>query len=228
MERLMIKQGPRAKLAPAAQAAHEALRDGKVIVAPIEHSYVFVADAFNHGAVAKVHQLRQDDLGVAAQVVIRDASVVKGLTSGYHEGADALAREFWPGLLTIVRPAQRGLTWNLGDSKELGSVALRVPANRFMVALLALTGPLVIAHASLARTKPPRNTKLIPALDKDLAYIIDAGELPEHPEGLPSTIVELKGKEIHLIREGAIPVEQLQAIHPAIVRPNEGSTGVTA
>jgi L-threonylcarbamoyladenylate synthase len=72
----MIKQGPRAKVAPAAQAAFEALRDGKVIVAPIEHSYVFVADAFNHGAVAKIHQLRGDDLGVAAQVLIRDLAVV--------------------------------------------------------------------------------------------------------------------------------------------------------
>lgn len=228
MERLTIKQGPRAKVAPAAEAAYEAIRDGKVIVAPLEHSYVFVADAFNHGAVAKIHQLRGDDLGVATQVLIRDASVVKGLCSGYHEGADALARYFWPGLLTIVRPAQRGLTWNLGDSKELGTVALRVPSNRFMTALLALSGPLAIAQAALAKAKPPRNTKLIPALDKDLAYIVDAGELPEHPSGLPSTIVELRGKEIHLLREGAISFEELVTTHPSVVRPTEESSGATA
>lgn len=227
-ERLTIKQGPRAKIAPAAQSAFEALRDGAVIVAPIEHSYVFVADAFNHGAVAKIHQLRRDDLGVAAQVLIRDASVVKGLGYGFHEGAEALAKYFWPGLLTIITPAQKGLTWNLGDSKELGKVALRVPSNRFMTALLALTGPLAIANASVAKTKPPRNTTLIPALDKDLAYIIDAGELAEHPSGAGSTIVEIRGKEIEIIREGAISVEELISTHPSVVRPSASATEPTA
>jgi len=227
-ERLTIKQGPRAKVAPAAQSAFEAIRNGHVIVAPIEHSYVFVADAFNHGAVAKIHQLRGDDLGVAAQVLIRDASVVKGLSAAPHEGADALAKYFWPGLLTIITPAQRGLTWNLGDNKELGKVALRVPGNRFMTALLALTGPLAIAHASLARGKPPRTTNMIPALDKDLAYIIDAGELAEHPSGAGSTIVEIRGKELHVIREGAISIEELISTHPSVVRPSASAAGPTA
>ena len=227
-ERLTIKQGPRAKVAPAAEAALEAIRDGKVIVAPIEHSYVFVADAFNHGAVAKIHQLRGDDLGTAAQVIVRDASVMKGLSAAPHEGADTLAKYFWPGLLTIITPSQRGLTWNLGDNKELGKVALRVPSNRFMTALLALSGPLAIAHASLAKGRPPRNTNLIPALDKDLAYIIDAGELAEHPSGMGSTIVEVRGKELHVIREGAISIEELITTHPSVVRPSAESTGTNA
>lgn len=227
-ERLTIKQGPRAKVAPAAEAAFQAIRDGQVIVAPIEHSYVFVADAFNHGAVAKIHQLRGDDLGIATQVIIRDASVVKGIGYGFHEGAEALAKYFWPGLLTIITPAQRGLTWNLGDSKELGKVALRVPSNRFMTALLALSGPLAIAYASLAKGKPPKNTTMIPALDKDLAYIIDAGELAEHPSGAGSTIVEIRNKELHVIREGAISIEELITTHPSVVRPTADSTGATA
>lgn len=227
-ERLTIKQGPRAKVGPAAQSAFEAIREGAVIVAPIEHSYVFVADAFNHNAVAKIHRLRGDDLGVATQVLIRDASVVKGIGYGFHEGAEALAKYFWPGLLTIITPAQRGLTWNLGDSKELGKVALRVPSNRFMTALLALSGPLAIASAAPARAKPPRNANMIPALDSDLAYIVDAGELPEHPSGAASSIVEIKGKEIEIIREGAISVEELITTHPSVVRPSGSSSEPTA
>ena len=49
--------------------AVEALREGRLIIAPIEHAYVFVVDAFNHGAVKKMHILRGDALGVAAQVI---------------------------------------------------------------------------------------------------------------------------------------------------------------
>jgi tRNA A37 threonylcarbamoyladenosine synthetase subunit TsaC/SUA5/YrdC len=120
------------------------------------------------------------------------------------------------------------LTWNLGDSKELGKVALRIPSNRFMTALLALSGPLAIANASLAKTKPPRDTNMIPALDKDLAYIIDAGELAEHPSGEGSTIVEIRSKELHVIREGAISVEELISTHPSVVRPSASSAEPTA
>ena len=36
-------------------SASNALREGKLIIAPLEHGYVFVADAFNHGAVKKMH-----------------------------------------------------------------------------------------------------------------------------------------------------------------------------
>ena len=52
------------------ERAVAALRDGKLIIAPIEHAYVFVADAFNHAAVKKIHLLRQDARGVAAQVLV--------------------------------------------------------------------------------------------------------------------------------------------------------------
>ena len=42
------------------ERAVAALRDGRMIIAPLEHAYVFVVDAFNHAAVKKIHILRQD------------------------------------------------------------------------------------------------------------------------------------------------------------------------
>jgi tRNA A37 threonylcarbamoyladenosine synthetase subunit TsaC/SUA5/YrdC len=69
---------------------------------------------------------------------------------------------------------------------------------------------------------------MIPALDKDLAYIIDAGELAEHPSGAASTIVEIRGKELHVIREGAISIEELITTHPSVVRPSASAAGPTA
>ena len=216
--RFEIKQGPRAKIADALDSAHSALTAGKVIIAPIEHAYVFVADAFNHGAVAKIHQLRGDSSGVATQVLIRDQDLVRGLAGEFNEEVKLLAENFWPGLLTIILPIQRGLTWNLGDSKELGRVALRVPSNRFMRELLALSGPLAIASATRIGMKPVRNTSLFPALDSDLGATIDAGLMPAAPGGLASTIVEMRADGVDLIREGAISREELATFIPSIAR----------
>lgn len=222
-EKILIKQGPRAKIAPTVQRAFEVLRDGRVIVAPIEHAYVFVADAFNHGAVAKIHQLRGDALGVAAQVAIRDFQMAKGLTHGFNDGAKKLVEDFWPGLLTVYAPVQRGLTWNLGDGKELTKVALRVPSNRFMKELLALSGPLAIASAARVRVAPPRNTSFFPALEDDLAIIIDAGTLEPHPSNLSSSIVEIEGEGVALVREGAISSEELSKSLPTLAIKAEGN-----
>lgn len=36
------------------ERAVASLRDGKLIIAPLEHGYVYLADAFNHGAVKKI------------------------------------------------------------------------------------------------------------------------------------------------------------------------------
>ena len=222
-EKLAIKQGPRAKIAPVVARAFEVIRDGKVIVAPIEHAYVFLADAFNHGAVAKIHQLRGDALGVATQVAIRDFRMAKGLTHGFNDGAKKLVEDFWPGLLTVYAPVQRGLTWNLGDSKELTKVALRVPSNRFMKELLALSGPLAVASAARVRVAPPLTTTFFPALEDDLAIIVDAGPLKEHPSGLASSIVEIEGEGVSLVRAGAIPTDELSKSLPTLILKSEAS-----
>lgn len=222
-EKLAIKQGPRAKIAPVVARAFEVIRDGKVIVAPIEHAYVFLADAFNHGAVAKIHQLRGDALGVATQVAIRDFQMAKGLTHGFNDGANKLVEDFWPGLLTVYAPVQRGLTWNLGDSKELTKVALRVPSNRFMKELLALSGPLAVASAARVRVAPPLTTTFFPALEDDLAIIVDAGPLKEHPSGLASSIVEIEGEGVSLVRAGAIPTDELSKSLPTLILKSEAS-----
>ncbi len=222
-EKIVIKQGPRAKIAPTVQKVFEMIRDGKVVVAPIEHAYVFVADAFNHGAVAKIHQLRGDALGVAAQVAIRDFQMAKGLTHGFNDSAKKLVEDFWPGLLTVYAPVQRGLTWNLGDNKELAKVALRVPGNRFMKELLTLSGPLAIASASRVRVAPPRTTTFFPALEDDLAIIVDAGPLDEHPSHLASSIVEIEGEGVSLVRAGAIPTEELSKSLPTLILKGEAN-----
>jgi L-threonylcarbamoyladenylate synthase len=56
--------------------AAAALKDGYVIVAPLENSYALVADAFFHDAVRALHVLRGDELGVSAQVMIGSRTVI--------------------------------------------------------------------------------------------------------------------------------------------------------
>ena len=95
-----------------------ALKDGYIIIAPLENSYALVADAFFHDAVRAMHVLRDDRLGIAAQVMVASAQSIDGIAREISSDARALMAEFWPGLLSLNLKPQLGLNWDLGEPLE--------------------------------------------------------------------------------------------------------------
>ena len=139
--------------------AAAALKDGYVIVAPLENSYALVADAFFHDAVRALHVLRGDELGVSAQVMIGSGTAVDGIAREISEPVRALINNFWPGQLSINLKPQRGLNWDLGDAGKLDWVSIRMPSHDFLQALIKETGPLAVASASrFARPRAGRGS----------------------------------------------------------------------
>ncbi len=78
-----------------------ALKDGFVIIAPLENSYALMADAFFHDAVRAMHVLRGDELGTAAQVLIADKTSIDGIARSISDDAGILMDNLWPGALSI-------------------------------------------------------------------------------------------------------------------------------
>lgn len=195
------------------ERAVAALRGGRVIIAPLEHAYVFVVDAFNHAAVKKIHILRQDPRGTAAQVVVGDIATVKGITLEFGPTINALCEKFWPGLLTLNISPARGLVWDLGDERTLEEISVRVPSADFIREVALASGPLAIASATLAGRPPVRKSSFFPCLDSDYAALFDSGELPE---GSSSTVISVKDDGVFLRRQGAISLADLRAITPNI------------
>ncbi len=75
---------------------------GEVIVAPSEFGYMYLCDAFKKDAVKALHILRGDAEGVAAQVFIRNTSVLTGLVKSVSNDIEAITEKFWPGPLSMV------------------------------------------------------------------------------------------------------------------------------
>lgn len=193
--------------------ALEWINSGYVIVVPLENGYAFVADAFSHDAVRTIHVLRGDDLGVAAQVLISGVYVLDGIARGVSSQARTLMKAFWPGLLTFTLPPHRGLSWDLGDNRELNEISVRVPNATFVLELLKKSGPLAVASAAPAGHSPILHANLIQARESDLAGIFDAGEIKSSPA---TTIVSDIEIEISVRREGFITLAQLREYLPDI------------
>lgn len=193
--------------------AAKAIRDGYVIVAPLEHSYVYLCDAFSHDAVRTMHVMRGDALGVAAQVLISDANRVVGIIRNSTDELQKLVSKFWPGLLSITAQPQLALNWDLGDDRNLDLINVRVPAAEFARAIAAEVGPLATASATRAG-EPAINSIDDIAIDAThLALIFDSGELAK---GQPTTIVETTESGLKVGRIGAISQAQLAEVTPDI------------
>ena len=133
-----------------------------------------------------------------------------------HRGAkrlEILGTHFWPGALTVVMARAATFISDLGGP-DATSVGIRVPRGALLAQLLRRVGPFVATSANLHGRPPivcseefflPGNAALLGHLDGILA-----DDLP--PIGTPSTVVDLRGEEIRILRHGAIPEESIRAL----------------
>jgi tRNA threonylcarbamoyl adenosine modification protein (Sua5/YciO/YrdC/YwlC family) len=187
---------------------------GEIAIAPIESSYIFLCDAFNRNAVINLHQLRGDSPGTACQVLIASPATLKGITQQLSDSLQVLAEAFWPGLLTLMVRPNSALHWDLGDGGALDSFAVRVPDQAFLREVIAKVGPVAIASAAMAGQPPSLSLAETSALPSEISIYIDGGEF-QSP--VPSTVVaENAPGVVHCTRIGAISLEELRKVLPAI------------
>jgi L-threonylcarbamoyladenylate synthase len=209
------------KMEPTVDQALDWIQSGFIVVAPLEHGYVYLTDAFSHDAVRAMHVLRGDGQGVAAQVLVGTMETAAGIAREISPEAHALMRAFWPGLLSLNLHPQHGLNWDLGDDRELDLISVRVPSVDFVGRLLIKSGPLACASAALVGDQPLLRTSELTSARNEMVRVCDLGELKAGPV---SSVVSVSETGITLLREGAISFAELSICAPAISRLNSANT----
>ncbi len=192
---------------PHLETAVRVLVRGEILIYPTDTLYAFGGRALDAGAVARVRAGKGREAGKALPVIAADLEQARGLAAAWPEGAERLARAFWPGPLTLVVAAAPGLPQEL--TAGLGTVAVRVPALPLARALCRAAGPLVSTSANAAG-EPPAITcaQAVSAVGAAASVALDAG-----PGGsTPSTIVDVRGAEPRLLREGAVPWSAIRGV----------------
>jgi len=185
-----------------------AIKRGEVVILPLEHGYVYACDAFSFAAVNRLHQLRNDQPGIAAQVLVGKTQTLSGLVQGLSEEVKKLIEEFWPGLLTLNLQQNQSLIWDLGDGGNLKNFSVRMPNQSATLEVVNATGPLAIASATIAGGAPVLNIENPFQLET-----LDIGELTAGPF---STVVEQVGEKLELLRVGSLTLEDLRKVASAI------------
>ena len=198
------------------EAARAAIAAKQCVVLPTDTVYGIAADAFSPQAVATLLAAKGRGRTMPPPVLIPRAATLDGLAADVNDDARALAEAFWPGPLTLILRSQPSLTWDLGETR--GTVALRIPDDALARELLEATGPLAVSSAN--RTGNPAAATAAEAeeqLGGSVEVYLEDGLRPVAGEALASTIVDCTGEVPSVVRQGALPLDELRRVVPSVL-----------
>jgi L-threonylcarbamoyladenylate synthase len=187
-------------------AAHFLAR-GCVIGIPTDTLYGLAADPFNLAAVDEIYRVKGRPETRALPILVNSLEQAMLLARETPRNFVRLAEEFWPGALTLVVEAATRLP--LKVTANTGRIAVRWPGSEVVRRLIAeFDGPITGTSANISGFPACSNAEqVMNQLSDRLPLVLDGGETGA---ALPSTIVELHGDTWKIIREGAIPVTEIE------------------
>ena len=179
--------------------AADIVRDGGVIVIPTDSSYARVCRLDDKAAVDRIRQIRQIDERHLLTLLCRDLSEV-GSYARVDNSAYRLLKTATPGAFTFILQATKEVPRRLSHPSRK-TIGLRVPDNRIDQALLKELGePLICTTVILPGDEDPMTEGYViqERLEKLVDAVVDGGACGL----LPTTVVDLTGKEPLLVRSG--------------------------
>ena len=197
------------------------LQQGKLVAIPTETVYGLAGNALNEATVAAIFEAKNRPTFDPLIIHIADWRHAERWVLDIPEKAEALAKAFLPGPLTLLLPKRPIIP----DLVTAGSpfVAIRVPAHPMARKVLeALDFPLAAPSANpFGYVSPTTAAHVAQQLGEKIPYILDGGPCQV---GLESTIVGFEGAGPVVLRKGGIPIEAIErVIGPVTVQEHSSS-----
>ncbi len=185
-----------------------ALREGRVLTYPTETTYALGGNALVPALVESIYRLKGRDPEKPLLLLIDGSRGLADWVGGVPPGAAVLMERFWPGPLTLVFRAGRGLPPHLPDAR--GTVALRWSPHLLVAELLALGGvPLIGTSANRSGTPDLNSVQAVLAAFPGAPLLAVDGGPP--PGGLPSTVLDVSERPFRVLRPGAVAIGEIRA-----------------
>ncbi|MEK7610744.1 MAG: L-threonylcarbamoyladenylate synthase [Patescibacteria group bacterium] len=175
------------------------LKEGCVGVVPTDTVYGLIARALDISAVERIYQLKNRTANKPLIILINGIETIRGFGIEITAVEHAVLERIWPGPITVIFPNPVAPIFSYlhrGGSK----LAFRWPASKLLIDLIRENGPLVAPSAN-PEGEPPAIT--ITEAKKYFGDQVDFYEPGGHRIGSPSTLVELVGTRLKIIRPGA-------------------------
>ncbi len=172
--------------------------------------------AFSKKAIEKIDNLKQRKGDKSYIILLGDISWIKRYSLNLDSDELRIFRQFSPGNLTMIVRDEKNIFPHISKN---GKIGIRIPEDKFLRDFILNFGePIISTSINISGEKPLTNLKKIKS---QYGNWFDAFILPEKVSKAqisPSTIIEFTKEEIKCIREGSIPMKQIENayLHPLI------------
>jgi L-threonylcarbamoyladenylate synthase len=179
------------------ERAARLLRSGKLVAVPTETVYGVLANADLPQAVERLSRAKGRAEDRPYTHLIAEVAVLTAERAEIPPAARRLIERFWPGPLTLVL--------RVGD----GWRGFRLPDHEIARQVVRRAGCRVAAPSAnrSGAAEPTSAADVIRQLGDQIDLILDGGSCRI---GKPSTVVRVDGERLDLLREGAIPREDIE------------------
>ena len=184
----------------------EALKKGSIVAYPTETFYGLGVKFDIEDSLKRLCDIKNRARDKAMPLIFGDRRLLPYAIKSPSQKAILLMEEFWPGPLTLILRAKKNISRYITAGTE--RVAVRIPGTSFALSLAQKANFFITAtSANLSGMTPAQDADAVARYFGDrIDIVIDGGPTPG---GLPSTIVDVTGKEVRILREGAISKESL-------------------
>lgn len=188
----------------ALEVSVKVLNKGGLVVFPTDTVYGLASKYNQNDAIQRIYLVKGREQTKALPVLISNLDQIELISTGLTKNARKLITSFWPGALTIILEKRYDLQVPLSMDSSIG---IRIPDDPFVRSIVEQVGPLATTSANLSGLNSATNIdQVLKQIGNVVDLVIDGGECSG---GIPSTVVDCRGAEIKILREGIISKEEI-------------------
>lgn len=189
--------------AQAPRRAVDMLREGAVVVFPTDTVYGVGCRIDHAAAVRRIFELKGRGMQEPLPVLLAEPGQLDEYGRNITPTARRLARDFWPGGLTIVVQRSEAVPALVAGGGE--TIGLRVPNHALARALVRQLGVPIVGTSANRHGAPAPLTAQQVVFDfgDTVDLILDGGRAPI---GRESTVVDTTSDPMRVLRQGAVSI----------------------
>lgn len=186
--------------------AAEIIAAGGLVAVPTETVYGLAGDGLNVEAVERIYEVKGRPEVKPLSLMVPGPEAMERYCEDVPPQSKLLAEKFWPGPLTIILKSKPVVPEIVRAGGK--TVGLRCPDHADTLALLRRCGvPLAAPSANPSGAPSPKTAgDVLGYFDGQIEGVIDGGECGI---GRESTIIDLAHRPFRVLRQGALPEEEI-------------------
>lgn len=183
------------------------MKKGDVIIFPTDTVYGLGCRLYDEKALKKIFEIKHRDPERHIPVLVENIVSINPIATYDYKTLQVMTA-FWPGPLTIILNTKKEFEEITGEK----TIAIRIPDHYLAIELINQFGPLRTTSVNISGEEPLNTLEDVKAAFGDQVSHV-YGEFTADYIGVPSTIIDVTGDEIKVVREGAITLEEIKEVY---------------